>query len=167
MSVYDSTYAVVEAGDATVLERVLLAIIKAHTTPETAGREAARQQAAMDALMGPASLDEKRIEEALQFMTRYRQRANCDAEIAALSLRREITANAIPTLSELAEAAAREILHCRKAEMSAMVRLLCRLYRQRAMYSAVEADLVGKALKAEAVKRICDELYEWGISTRV
>lgn len=163
MSVCNSTYAVVEAGDATVLKRVLLAIIKAHTTPETAGREAARLQAAMDALIGSASPDEKRMEEALQFMIRQRQRAICDAEMVILSLRGEITPDSIPTLSELAKAAAQEILHCHKTAIPAMVRLLCRSYRQRVMYSTVEVDPIGKALEAEAVKRICDELYEWGV----
>lgn len=167
MSVCDSTYAVVEAGDATVLERVLLAIIEVHTTPETAGQEAARLQTVMNALVGSKTPDEKRMEEALQFMIRERQRAICDAEMVILSLRGEMPPNSIPTLPELAEAVAREILHCCETEIPAMVRLLCRLYRQRAMYSAVEVDLVGKELEAEAVKRLCDELYEWGVPVRV
>ena len=51
MSVSDSTY-LADFGDGnTVLERVLLAVINAHTTGETEGHKAERLQMAMMALI--------------------------------------------------------------------------------------------------------------------
>lgn len=55
MSGSDSTYAAIFGDGASVLERVLLAIIEAHTTLETEGRQGERLEAAMTALIGPVT----------------------------------------------------------------------------------------------------------------
>lgn len=87
MSVSDSTYAAISEGGGTVLERGLLAIINAHTTSETEGGQAERLQAAMRALLGPITPNERDMERALIHMVRQRQKDACDIEMDALWLR--------------------------------------------------------------------------------
>jgi hypothetical protein len=164
MSGSDSTYTVTFGDGASVLERVLLAIIDAHSTDEDAGSRAERLQAAMTALLGPVSPAERDLEAALMFMARQRRHAVCEAEMLALSGRGDM-APAIPTLSELAEAAAQKILQCSEADVPAAANALCRSFRQRAAHTAIDPDPICEALRTEAVERICDELAEWDIAT--
>lgn len=160
----DSTYVADFRDEASVLERVLMAIIEAHTTPETESLQQRRLETALAALLGSALPAERDMEAAVLFMDRQRRRAVCDADMLALSCRGDILP-AIPTLSELAEAAARKILQCSEADVPDAVDALCRSFRLRAARTAIEPDPICEALRTEAVERICDELAEWNIAT--
>lgn len=123
MSGSDSTCATM-AGH-TVLERVLLAIINAHTTSETEGHQSERLQSAMRALLGPITPHERDLERALLFMARERQRDICHLEMAVL-LPRHGDPRAARSIPELAKLAAREVLGCATAaELQATASLLC------------------------------------------
>jgi len=165
MSGSDSTYRVPSGDGASVLERVLLAIIEAYTIPETKGSQQRRLETALAALMGSAPSAERDMERALLFMDRQRRQAVCEAEMLALSRSGDM-APAIPTLSELAEDAARNVLQCSEADLPTAVDALCRSFRQRAAHTAIEPDPICEARRTEAVERICDELAECDIATR-
>jgi len=165
MSGSDSTCATVAAH--TVLERVLLAIINAHTTSETAGRQAERLQSAMRALVGPATPHERDLERALVFMARERQRDICDLEMAAL-LPCHTKPRAARSITELAKLAAREVLGCATAaELRTTASLLCESFRDGRKACNAEPDNIREALEAEAVQRLCGELAEWGVCSRL
>lgn len=157
MSVSDSTYPA--PCNAAILEGVLLAIIETHSKGDTEEAKAKRLQTAMDALIGPASPDEKDMEAALQYMIRQRQRAICDAEMQALLQRRSFTLQNVPPLAELAEEAAKQVLQCRKVGIHSAANKLCALYRQHIARSATN-DPVNNVLTSESVERICNQLYE-------
>lgn len=72
---------------------------------------------------------------------------------------------AIPTITELAENAARRILQCRDTDLPAAVDELCKSFRRYAARTEIEPDPIYEALKAQAVERICGELAEWDIAT--
>lgn len=149
----------------TVLERVLLAIINAHTTSESEGRQAERLQSAMGALLGPSTPQERDLERALVFMARERQRDICDVEMAAL-LPCPAKPEAARSIPELAKLAAREVLGCATgAELQAAARLLCEMYRRRG--KAAGHEHVREELQAEAIRRLCDELAEWDVPTKL
>ena len=164
MSGSDSTYAANFGNGASVLERVLLAIIEEHTTLETEGRQGERLEAAMTALIGPVTPRECGMERALLYMARQRQKDVCDLEMAAMRLCGDVRPRAARSVSALATLAAREILGITAAdEVQATAAVLCDMFRRRGMVDAVERDHVWVALEAEAVRRILDELAEWTI----
>lgn len=168
MSVNDSTCRADFGGGNTVLERVLLAIINAHTTNETEGRQHERLEAAMMALIGPAKQVEHDLERALQFMARYRQRDNCDVEMRALRSCSSAPVGASRTVQELASLAAREVMGCTSAaDVQETARVLGDMFRRRGKVNDVEPDHVRDALEAEAVQRIISELAEWDVPTRL
>lgn len=166
MSVSDSTYRATFGAGASVLERVLLAIINAHTTQETEGRQGERLEAAMAALIGPAMPSDRDMERALLHMARQRREDACDLEMAALRFRGGVQPRATRSVPELATAAVREILGITAADKAqATVRILCEMFRKRR--TAMEHDPVREAREAEAVQRLCDELAEWDVPTRL
>lgn len=168
MSGSGSTYITAYGGGSTVLERVLLAIINAHTTDATEGRQAERLQTAMTALIGPAARDGQDMERALLFMRRQRQRDVCDVEMQALRSCAGFPTCATRTVAELATLAACEVLGCITAsEVQATVSVLCEMFRKHGNNYGAELDNVREALEAEAVQRLCGELAEWDVPTRL
>lgn len=160
----DSTYLAMFGDGSSVLGHVLLAIIEAHSTPETSGSQQRRLETALAALLGSASPAQRNMEAAHAFMARQRRHAVCEAEMLALSGRGGIP-TAIPTITELAENAARRILQCRDTDLPAAVDELCKSFRRYAARTEIEPDPIYEALKAQAVERICGELAEWDIAT--
>ncbi|MGY6570565.1 MAG: hypothetical protein ACXIVE_16360 [Salinarimonas sp.] len=166
MSVNDSTYLRDFGEGNTVLERVLLAIINAHTTSETEGHQQERLDAAMAALIGPARQVGHDFERALQFMAQQRQRDICDAEMRALRSCSVAPVGAARTVPELASLAAREVMGCASpADVQATASVLGERFRKRGGVNGVEPDHVREALEAEAVQRIIGELAEWDLPT--
>lgn len=162
MSVNDSTYLADLGEGSTVLERVLLAIIDAHTDAESEGCQQERLDAAMVALIGPAKQAGHDLERALQFMAQQRQRDICDVEMRALRSCSVAPIGAARTVPELAKLAAREVMGCtRAADVQETARVLCEKFRRRGNGARVEPDAVREALEAEAVQRIIGELAEW------
>ena len=162
MSVNDSTYLADFGNGSTVLERVLLAIINAHTTNETEGRQQQRLDAAMMALIGPAKHVEHDFERALHFMARQRQRDICDVEMRALRSCSVAPIGAARTVPELASLAACEVMGCTSAaDVQETARVLCELFRRRGNAYEVGSDPVREALEAEAVHRVLSEFAEW------
>lgn len=174
MSRHDPVIASVEAGvDAqglaygtTVLERVLLAIINAHTTPETEGCERERLSAAMMALVGSRTSAGDGYDDALLFMARQRQRDVCDYEMSGLRGGADAGRSRIRSNMELAKLAAHEVLGCTTSDIRTVASRLCEMFSRQGIH-AVEPDYVQEALETEAVKRLCDELAEWDVPTRL
>ncbi len=153
------------AHGATVLERLLLAIINAHPTPETEGRDRERLNVAMTALVGSSTSAGDGYDDALMFMARQRQRDVCDCEMSLLHERADAGRH-IRSNMELAKLAAREVLECTTSDIRTVASRLCDMFsRQRSR--SIEPDYVREVLETEAVKRLCDELAEWDISTRL
>lgn len=158
------------AFDGTVLERVLLAIIEAHTTPETDGRQHERLSAAMTALTdyGSSEGQDKAIRDALAWMTRERQRDACDRDMLSLQ-----TGNAsirpVRSVRMLATMAAEQFLDrtIYTNQCHAIDVLQRRFIAQRGAGSrnGNDPDPVREALETEAVERICAELAEWDVPT--
>lgn len=168
MSISDSTYLSACGDSGTVLERVLLAIINAHTDAESEGHQRKRLNAAMTALIGPATVRERDMERALQYMARQRQKDVCDLEMDALGSCGDARLRAVRSAPELATLAVRTILNCTHAsDIQATARVLCEMFRRRGKVHAVEHDHIREALEAEAVQRVCDELAEWDVPTRL
>ncbi|MFN4010352.1 MAG: hypothetical protein ACK4K8_10390 [Pannonibacter sp.] len=168
MSGSDSTYLAPFGDGSSVLERVLLAIIEAHTTPETEGRQQERLDTAMRALVGPVTERERRLEQAVRYMVRERQRDICEAEMAAIPCSRTAAATSARPIAQLAEAAARTVLGCSTpAELCAVARDLRQRYRLSAQPRPIEADPITAAREDEAVGRIVAELEEWGVPARL
>lgn len=164
MSGSGSTYLASFGEGSTVLERVLLAIINAHATGETEGHRRERLDAAMMALLGPATQFGHDFERALQFMARQRQRDICDVEMSALRFCSVAPIGAARTVPELANLAAREVMGCTSAaDVHQTARVLCDMFRRRGKVNDFEADHVRDALETEAVQRIIGELAEWDI----
>lgn len=151
-----------------LLERLLLAIIEAHTTPETEGSQRSRLDTVMEALFGPPTTLERQLDKALQFMIRQRERDTCDAEIACLLPSCAAHKIAARTIRQLAEAAAREVMGCTAPdEIQFITRELSDRYHARGNASAVVCDPIMDALDCETVERLCAELAEWDIPTRL
>lgn len=168
MSVNDSTYRADFSAGSTVLERVLLAIIDAHTSGETEGHRQERLDAAMLVLIGPTTQFGHDLERALQFMARQRQRDICDVEMRALRPCSVAPISTARTVQQLANLAAREVMGCTSAaDVQVTTRVLCEKFRRRGKVNNVEPDYVQDALEAEAVQRLCDELAEWNVPTRL
>lgn len=167
MSASDSTYLATLGDGTNVLERVLQAIIEAHTTPETEGRQEERLGTAMRALVGPFTERERQIEQAVRYMVRERQRDICEAEMAAIPSSRTAATTSARPIAQLAEAAARKVLGCSTpAELFAVARDLRQRYRLSAQTRPIEPDPITAALEDEAVGRIMAELQEWGVPAR-
>jgi hypothetical protein len=168
MSGSDSTYAAIFGDSVSVLERVLLAIIEAHTTPETEGRQGKRLEAAITALIGPVTPRECDLERALLYMARQRQKDACDLEMAALRLCGGAHPRTARSISTLATLAAGEVLGIIAAdEVQATANNLCNMFRRRSKVHAVECDHAREAREAEAVQRLCADLAEWDVPTRL
>ena len=147
----------------TVLERVLMAIIEAHPSPEMERRQVDRLQEAMAMLLGTSKVHSAAIDKALMFMVRERQRDICNADMSALAIGSNITPLAVRSVSELAEIAARDVLGLAcPVEVRAMVGVLDREYRRRTGWQAVEHP-AHEAMQDEAVRRILEELGEWDV----
>lgn len=168
MSVSDSTYRATFGDGASVLERVLLAIINAHTDAESEGRQEERLQEAMTALMGPATPKQRDLERALLFMTRERQKDICDIEMRSFCSEASVPKPSARSVPELAKVAAREVLGLTTAaEVIPAVHVLCAMFQDRFGIYAREHDDVREALEAEAVQGLCNELAEWDVPTRL
>jgi hypothetical protein len=167
MSGSDSIYLATYGDGSNVLERVLLAIITAHTTQETEGHQQERLNTAMAALVGPVTENERQLEQAVRYMARERQRDICEAEMAAIPSSRTAAATSARTIAQLAEVAARKVLGCSTpAELRAIARVLSQRYRLSAQTRPIEPDPITAALEDEAVGRIMAELQEWGVPAR-
>lgn len=163
-----STYLASFGDGASVLERVLMAVINAHTTDATEGRQAERLQTAITALIGPAARDGQDMEQALLFMRRQRPREICDVEMQALRLCAGAPRFATRTVPELATLAAREVLGCTTVgEVRTTAIVLCEMFRKHGNNYSAEIDNVRQALETEAVQRLCKELSEWDVPTRL
>lgn len=164
MSGSDSTCRVAFSDGNTVLERVLIAIINAHMTE---GCKVHRLEAAMAALIGSEKPTERKLDPALRFMVRERQRDACNVEMAALVWSDAAVANSVRSIPQLAEVAAQEVMGCiAPGEIQSAAHRLCDLYRTRRNARAVAHDPVMDTLETEAVERLCVELAEWGVPTR-
>lgn len=167
MSVSDSTYRATFCDGASVLERVLLAIIDAHTTCETEGHQAERLQAAMTALIGPVAPERRDMDKALLFMARQRRKDTCDYEMQTLRSCAGAPRSTTRSISELATLAARDVIGCTAAvDMQATARILCEMFRPWGKAYGGQ-DHIQETLETEAVQRLCDELAEWGVATRI
>lgn len=150
----------------TVLERVLLAIIEAHPSPEMESRQVDRLQEAMAMLLGRSRVHAAAIDRALLFMARERQRAICNAHMSALAIGSNITPLAVRSVSELAEIAAHDVLGLAcPVDIRSMVSLLDREYRRQVGWQGIEYDPAQEARQDEAVRRILEELAEWDVSS--
>jgi hypothetical protein len=168
MSGSDSTYTVNFGDGNTVLERVLLAIIEAHTTPGTEDRQQRRLETALAALIGPATRKGHDMDKALLFMARERQKNICDLEMHDLHSFAGSPRYEARSIPELAILAAGEVMGSTTAsEVEASARVLCDIFRQRCRVNDMEQDHVREAREAEAVRRILDELAEWDVPTRL
>jgi hypothetical protein len=162
MSGSDSTYVPTFGDGGTVLERVLLAIINAHTDAESKGQQRERLNTAMTALIGPATARERDMERALQYMVRQRQRDACDLEMNALGSCGDACPQAARSVPELATVAARKILNCTHAsDIQATARVLGKMFNTHGNAYGVEPDHIRDELEAEAVRQILGELAEW------
>lgn len=168
MSGSDSTCAAGFGDGGTVLERVLLAIINAHTTPATDGRQIERLDAAMAALTGtdwPADPShEAALGRALSFMVRERQRDVCDRDMDMLR-RGGGMVRPVRSGRELATMAASKFLGCASmAELHGTTdRLAARFNSHRRECGSVGYDAAREAMETEAVQRLCAELSEWDV----
>ncbi len=152
----------------TVLERVLFAIIKAHPSSDTDASDLERLDMAMTALIGAFRPDAVRMEQALLFMVRQRQRDACDFEVSAFGSNRDESLGAVYSVKQSAALAAREVLGLENAcDIQFAACLLYGAYRGRNRLNSFEYDHVREAREDEAVRHICDELAEWDIATRL
>ncbi|WP_306026498.1 hypothetical protein [Oceaniradius stylonematis] len=167
MSGSDSTFLAPFGDGSSVLERVLLAIIKAHTTLVTEGHQQERLDTAMTALIGPVTDYERQLEQAVRYMARERQRDICEAEMAAIPSSRAAATTSARPIAQLAEAAARKVVGCATpAELCAVARDLRQRYRLSDQTRPMVPDSITAVLEEEAVGRILAELEEWGVAAR-
>ncbi len=153
-------------GD-TVLERVLLAIIEAHTTPANSGQEHERLNIAMSALLGPVTERESRLAEAVAIMSAQRghDALACDMELIT-SPKAQGRARS-RSIAELALLAAREVVGCSDGDLEGTVQLLGDRYRTGWELSDIDMDPVEEALRLEAAEQICMTLRDFGVSIRM
>lgn len=156
------------AGDGTVLERVLLAIINAHTKPGAERGRRERLDIAMIALLGDATPDPI-LSAAVDFMARQRRQDICAVEMSALAGGKCAAASRIRSVGELAMTAAREHFECADfAELNDAAETLGRLFDERhGKEPATGFDVAREAMETEAVQRLCAELAEWDVPTRL
>lgn len=178
------------AFGATVLERLLLAIIDANPTVSSDTRQQ-RLNMAMKALVGdkatPHPLYDDRDDKALRFMARELYRDRCKHDMHTLKNRNNTDAGPPPKIRShkaLAEQAETEFFgstdpSVRHANVNRLREKLSGTYWRKQgkgstvdhertyIYRAVEHDYVAETLEAEGLRRICDELDEWGVKTKL
>lgn len=176
MSGSGSTYLASFGDGASVLERLLLAIIEAHTTPENEGRQYERLSVAINALTGDvkATVRDEATAKALDWMKRERHRDACDYDMRVLSSGGNDAGQRPRTLQELALLAAHQFLDCSNLveQHEATKRLFKQFAEQRRADgfhdgTAYDCDLTREAVETDAVKRLCAELAEWDVPTRL
>lgn len=153
------------AFEGTVLERVLLAIIKAHTAQETEGEEYRRLAVAMNALTGPADRPQvsSELRSALDWMSRERRRDLCSHDLSAAWW---FDGNTVRPVRELAILAAYEFLDpADGSDMRVQADRLCALFKAQ-RHASVYEDASREVLESEAVERISAELAEWDAPQR-
>jgi len=179
------------AFGATMLERLLLAIIKANPTHD-GKTDQQRLTAAMKAMVGqkasPNALPGDRDDRALLLMARERHfdKANHDMYLITRTLKPTKEISAPPKVRSgkaLAELAVDHYFGI--SDESARLAVVNRLrekfsgsyqrkqgkgqnvkYPSTYLCRAVEHDYVQETLEAEALTRMCQELREWGIPTK-
>ena len=153
-------------GD-TVLERVLMAIIEAHTTPANSGQELERLNIAMSALLGPVTEKDSRLAEAVAFMSAQRghDALACDMELIASSKAQGSARSR--SIAELARLAAREVVGCSEKDLEGTAQVLSDRYRTGWEFRDIDMDPVEEALRLEATEQICTTLRDFGVSIRV
>lgn len=176
MSVSDSTYWATFGDGTSVLERLLLAIIEAHTTPENEGRQYERLSVAINALTGDvkATMQDEATAKALDWMKRERHRDACDYDMRVLSSGGNDAGQRSRTLQELALLAAHQFLDCSNlVEQHEATERLCKQFaEQRRAYglhhsTGHDYDPSREAVETDAVQRLCAELAEWEVPTRL
>jgi len=149
------------AFEGTVLERVLLTIIKAHPTPESDWQDYERLRVAMAALTGQSETlgIEADLSAALDWMVRERQHDLCDGDMKSLS---GFDYSPVRTVQELAMLAANDFLQFGDvADIQELAERLCAMYKAGGRLSRGGFDAERQALESEAVERVCAELAEW------
>jgi hypothetical protein len=153
-------------GD-TVLERVLLAIIEAHTTPPNRGQALERLDVAMSALLGPVTERESRLTDAVVFMSGQRGQDALARDMEIVTpLEAEVRTRS-RSITELARLAALEIVGCSERDLEDTAEVLCDLYRTTCDRHGTDMDPVEEALRHEAAERICTTLRDFGVSIRM
>ncbi len=179
------------AFGASLLEQLLLAIVRAH--PSADGKtDAQRLNTAMKALVGckasPNPIPGDRDDRALLFMARERHcdEANRDLYYITRQLKPSKAASEPPKVRSdkaLAELAADHHFDFPNEEARyAVVNRLREKFSGSYMrkqgkgedvnfvatykYRAVEHDYIQESLEAEALARLCQELQEWGVPTK-
>lgn len=148
--------------EGTVLERVLLAIIRAHPTLEADWQDYERLRVVMAALMGQGEAVIKAdFSAALDWMARERQHDLCDRDMKSLS---GFEYSPVRTIHELAMLAAHEFLQLGDvADNNELAKRLCVLFEAEGCLSRLGFDAEREALESEAVERVCAELAEWDL----
>jgi hypothetical protein len=112
MSGSDSTYLAPFGDGSSVLERVLLAIIKHTRRPRPKAVSKSGWTRPWRRLSEPVTDHERQIEQAIRYMARERQRDICEAEMAAIPCSRTAATTSARSIAQLAEVAARKVLGC-------------------------------------------------------
>ncbi len=178
------------AFGATVLERLVLAIIDANPIVSADTRQQ-RLNAAMKALIGkkatPHPLYNDRDDEALLFMARELHKDQCQQNMHAFMNRNNPDADPPPKIRShkaLAEQVEKHFFgstdpQARYAIVNRLREKFSGTYQRKQgkglavdhertyIYRAVEHGYVAETLEAEGLRRICDELAEWGVKTKL
>lgn len=149
--------------EGTVLERVLLTIIKAHPAAGSDWQDYERLRVAMTALTGQSETlgIEADLSAALDWMVRERQHDLCDRDMKSLS---GFDYSPIRTVHELAMLAANDFLQL--GDIAELAERLCAMYKAEGCLSRGGFDAEREALESEAVERVCAELAEWDFCLR-
>lgn len=153
-------------GD-TVLERVLLAIIEANTTPLNRGQELERLDVAMNALLGPVTERESRLADAVAFMLAQRGHDALARDMELFTPSKAHGRARTRSIAELARLAARKVVGCSDRDLEVTAEVLCELYRTSCDSHGMDMDHVEEALRLEATERICTTLRDFGVSIRM
>lgn len=153
-------------GD-TVLERVLLAIIEAHTTPTDSGRELERLNIAMNALLGPVTNGESRLADAVAFTSAQRGHDALARDMELIAPSKAQGSARSRSIAELARLAAREIVGCSAGDLEDTAQVLRDRYRTGWEFRELDLDPVDEALRLEAAEQICLTLRDFGLPIRM
>lgn len=181
-----------QAFGATAFERLLLSIISAH--PDQSGKTSKqRLDAAMKALVGERASPHRepgdRDDRALVWMGSERHIDKANQDMYFINHRLKLNQTAAPPRKPrsdlaLAEEAAdlffgQENPEARHAIVNRLREKFSGSYARKQgkghgvdfeatyIYRAVEHDYVQESLEAESLKRVCDELAEWGVATQL
>lgn len=175
----------------TVLESLLLAIIKGNTSESTKDSTRTRLNKAMMALTGhkssgaPFSGDP--IDKALLFMAQERHKDRCNLFLHEYKIRNDKVATAKPKIRtdlNLAKLAAREILEdTNESTIYSNAHKLRDMFSGRYwkkggkrtnidfertyLYRAVEHDYIQETFENQCLKRLCKELALFGVNTKL